>query len=91
MVPWHSTLATITQNHQNDQALQGHHPRVTVGCSVDQALDLVCQLWNYMTSASLLPLLGCIKRSRQHAWCPVCLPLFPISLSGRSSTNTMPY
>ena len=81
------TLAMNIPNRKNDQARRGHHPRV--GCSEDPALDLVCQLRNYMTRAKLLPRPGCTKRSRPHARCPVCPPLFPLSLNGRAGANTM--
>ena len=46
-------------------------------------------LQNYMTRANLLPRPGCTKRDRPHVRCPVCPPLFQLSLSCRSCANTM--
>ena len=71
---------------KNDQARQGHHPRA--GRSVDPQLDLVCQLRNYMIHANLQPRQNCTKRSRPHARCPVCPPLFPLSSNGRGGRDT---
>lgn len=81
------TAAVNVMSRKNDQCRKGHHPRI--GRSHSSALNLVHQIQVYFKHAGLGPREGCQKRKRPHARCPLCPPLFPLSVRGRDWQSVM--
>ena len=72
---------------KQDQECKGYHMRF--GCFVDPALDMVYQMGLFMDLAGTRPRAGCTKRTRPHALCPVCHPLFPKFQNGTGRALTL--
>jgi len=65
---------------KNDQGRKGHQRRF--GRSVDPSLDIVTQVGAFTAQAGLRIHPACRKMRNLAERCPVCPPLFPISLPG---------
>ena len=81
------TAAVNVVSRKNDQGRKGHHPRI--GRSRSDDLDLVHQLRHFMREAGTEPREGCQKQQRPHARCPVCPPLFPLSVRDGDRQSVM--
>ena len=75
---WMGTAALNVRLRKNDQQRRGHWPRM--GRSLDKDLDAVHQMKVWMRRAGLEVQQGCTKRSDPQGKCPVCAPLFPLSV-----------
>lgn len=75
---WKGTAALNVRLRKNDQQRRGHWPRM--GRSQDQDLDAVHQLKVWMRRVGLVVQQGCTKQSDPQKKCPVCAPLFPLSM-----------
>jgi hypothetical protein len=88
---YHGTAAINIKSRKNDQLRKGHHPRI--GRPYSRLHDLVHQLHCFMEEAGLAPRPNCTKQASPHARCPICPPLFPLTvhtISGFKFTNQHP-
>ena len=88
---WKGTAALNVRLRKNDQERRGHWPRM--GRSQDPDLDVVYQMRSWMRKAGLIVMPGCTQSTDPQAHCPVCPPLFPLSVHRSTSkfiTNRQP-
>ena len=82
---YHGTCAVHVSHRKNDSVRKGHLPGL--GRAKDPELDIVYQLKSWVEWMGLQKHEACRKRKLPAARCPLCQPLFPVTVKGPGYTT----